>query len=140
MVPADSPRIPRVPGYSGAASPRLRISLTGLSPSAPRFPAGSAMLRPRLRLRSYNPGTRVAHAPGLGWCGFARRYFRNHWFVFSSSGYLDVSVSPGSPRALRGAGVASGGLPPFGNPAHQGYLPLRAAYRSLSRPSSPPRA
>ena len=29
---------------------------------------------------------------------------------------------------------------PFGNPRIDGYLPLRAAYRSLSRPSSPPRA
>ena len=29
---------------------------------------------------------------------------------------------------------------PFGNPRIEGYLPLTAAYRSLSRPSSPPRA
>ena len=29
---------------------------------------------------------------------------------------------------------------PFGNPRINGYLPLPAAYRSLSRPSSPPRA
>ena len=29
---------------------------------------------------------------------------------------------------------------PFGNPRVRGYLPLAAAYRSLSRPSSPPRA
>ena len=29
---------------------------------------------------------------------------------------------------------------PFGNPRIKGYLHLPAAYRSLSRPSSPPRA
>ena len=29
---------------------------------------------------------------------------------------------------------------PFGNPRVKGYLHLTAAYRSLSRPSSPPRA
>ncbi len=28
-------------------------------------------------------------------------------------------------------------VPPFGNPRVKGYWPLTAAYRSLSRPSSP---
>ena len=118
MVPADSPRIPRVPGYSGAASPMIRISLTGLSPSAAPLSSGfcyalhsasSAVLQPRAARR---------HAPGLGWCGFARRYFRNHWFVFSSSGYLDVSV----PR-VRPSKIAVPESPPAGCPirksAHQ---------------------
>ena len=30
--------------------------------------------------------------PGLGFSALARRYARNHWLVFSSSAYLDVSV------------------------------------------------
>ena len=29
---------------------------------------------------------------GLASCNFARHYFRNRWFTFFSSGYLDVSV------------------------------------------------
>ena len=59
-------------------------------------------------------------------------------FVFSSSGYLDVSVlrvcllTDDIPSVYRVA--------PFGNLRMIAYLQLPAAYRSLSRPSSPLRA
>ena len=60
-------------------------------------------------------------------------------FVFSSYGYLDVSVprvrllfEDDRPSACRVA--------PFGYPRIKGYLHLPTAFRSLSRPSSPPRA
>ena len=60
-------------------------------------------------------------------------------FIFSSYGYLDVSVphvrlpvQDGRPSTCRVA--------PFGNPGIKDYLHLPPAYRSLSRPSSPPRA
>jgi hypothetical protein len=60
-------------------------------------------------------------------------------FVFSSSGYLDVSVR----RVRLPCGIT--GLQPVGFPhseiyGYSGYLHLPVAYRSLSRPSSPPRA
>ena len=59
--------------------------------------------------------------------------------IFSSSGYLDVSVPPVCPPALsRSDRPSDGRVVPFGNPRIKGYLLLPAAYRSLSRPSSPP--
>ena len=38
------------------------------------------------------PPAPLCNGPGLGSGAFARRYLRYHWFVFFSSGYLDVSV------------------------------------------------
>ena len=64
------------------------LSYTGLSP----FPAGlsSAVL---LTLRViYAVLTPTCTHVGLGSFHFARRYFGNRKFSFSSSGYLDVSV------------------------------------------------
>ena len=120
---------------------RFRISLarTGLSPAPARlsrrfrFPDASARRRP------YNPGTRVATPPvwapprSLAATG-------GIVFTFSSCGYLDVSVPRVRLRALRGCRDRSRRVAPFGNPRIRGYLLLPAAYRSLSRPSSPPRA
>ncbi len=64
------------------------------------------------------PRTTPCDAPGLGSCAFARRYLRNHWFVFSSSGYLDVSV----PRVRPWLGQVPGSRPagcPIRKSAHQ---------------------
>ena len=60
-------------------------------------------------------------------------------FVFSSSGYLDVSVPRVRPR-ICGYLDRSRWVVPFGNLRITGYLHLPGAYRSLSRPSSPLRA
>ena len=61
-------------------------------------------------------------------------------FVFFSYGYLDVSV-PHVCLRLTPDGIASlYRVAPLGNPRIKGYLHLPVAYRSLSRPSSPPRA
>ena len=48
--------------------------------------------------------------------------------------------SPRSPLQLADNRSATCWVVPFGNPRINGYLLLNAAYRSLSRPSSPPRA
>ena len=88
--------------------------------------------------RSYNPG-RCRNNTGLGFCAFARHYLRNH-FCFLFLRVMRCFSSPGSPRALRGAAIACGGLPHSEIHGYDGYLPLAVAYRSLSRPSSPPRA
>ena len=85
------------------------------------------------------PLTTRCHASGLGSCAFARRYLRNHWIIFFSSGYLDVSV-PRVRLCIRRCRNRFRRVAPFGNPRITEYLPLRVAYRSLSRPSSPPRA
>ena len=59
--------------------------------------------------------------------------------VFSSSAYLDVSVR--RVRLLvKDVRPSTGRVAPFGNPGISTYLQLRPAYRSLSRPSSPPGA
>jgi hypothetical protein len=60
--------------------------------------------------------------------------------VFSSSGYLDVSVHRVRPPINRGDAASRHRVVPFGNLRINSYLPIPAAYRSLSRPSSPLRA
>ena len=60
-------------------------------------------------------------------------------FVFFSSGYLDVSVHRVD-SIYYGNRFFTYWVAPFGNPRIKGYLLLPAAYRSLSRPSSPLRA
>ena len=54
----------------------------------------------------------------------------NEMFQFPGFAYLHSKVCRNRFRRVA----------PFGNPRIKGYLLLRAAYRSLSRPSSPPRA
>ena len=57
---------------------------------------------------------------------------------FSSSSYLDVSVQRVSPLSCDM--TPSYRVAPFGNLRINSCLPIPAAYRSLPRPSSPPRA
>jgi hypothetical protein len=59
--------------------------------------------------------------------------------IFFSCGYLDVSV-PCVSLLKADDMVFKYWVAPFGNPRIKGYLHLPEAYRSLSRPSSPPRA
>ena len=81
---------------------------------------------------------RRRNAVGLGFSAFARRYLRNHCcFLFLR--VLRCFSSPRSPH-IRGSVSSTHWVAPFGNPRIKGHLRLPAAYRSLSRPSSPPRA
>ena len=95
------------------------------------FPSSaSAALQPR-------------HVPcdtaGLGCCAFARRYSRNRvCFLFLR--VLRCFSSPGWPHPYDDEGLFGLRVAPFGHPRFFGYLPLGAAFRSLSRPSSPPGA
>ena len=75
---------------------------------------------------------------GLGSSAFARHYLRNH-FYFLLLWVLRCFSSPRSPL-LRGDRPSTCRVAPFGNPGIKDYLHLPPAYRSLSRPSSPPRA
>ncbi len=79
------------------------------------------------------------HAAGLGSSPFARRYW-GIVLTFSSCGYLDVSVPHVRLRNIAGCRDRSRRVAPFGHPRVKGYLLLAVAFRSLSRPSSPPRA
>ena len=72
---------------------------------------------------------------GLGSSPFARHYWGNHvCFLF-----LRVLRCFSSPR-WPPTSVSARWVVPFGNPRVKGHLRLTAAYRSLSRPSSPPGA
>ena len=113
-----------------------RVARTGLSPPPARrsrrfrFPSGFAPGAP-----SY-PGT-AATAPV--WASpLSLAATPGITLVFSSSGYLDVSVPRVRPRLPAGGTHPACRVPPFGHPRISGHLRLPAAFRSLSRPSSPP--
>ena len=137
MVPADSDRISRVPPYSGPEASNNLLPVRGFHPLRPTFPGSSrsssfnlySVLQPRV--------CRNTH--GLGYYLFARHYSGNRVFFllldllrcFSSAGLLQ----PRGRCCARAQRVV-----PFGYLRIYSYLPIPAAYRSLSRPSSPPGA
>ena len=133
MVPPDSDRISLVPPYSGYCYVAIRFQILGFHDLWPNFPDRSPN-KSQSTLQSYNPGHAVtppvwALPRSLATtCGIT--------FVFSSWGYLDVSVPPVSLRHRRCIRFCRMRVSPFGNPRFIGYLHLHAAYRSLSRPSS----
>ena len=127
-------------------------------PALLRIPLGCSGLRVRdyhpLRCNFPDASTRPKHAT-------ARSYYpaiaspqmrfglfpgRSPLLGESLSYFLFLRVlrcfsSPGSPPRIGADSRPSGGwVVPFGNPRIKGHLHLPAAYRSLSRPSSPPRA
>ena len=76
---------------------------------------------------------------GLGYSAFARHYLRTHFYFL----LLWVIRCFSSPRSLTTSWCdrsSTWRVAPFGNLRVKGYLLLTVAYRSLSRPSSPPRA
>ena len=107
MVPADSRRIPRVPRYSGARSPRLRVSPRGLSPSAARLSSRFGYATPLASARVLQPRRRL-DAGGLGSCAFARHYLRNHCYFL----FLRVLRCFSSPRSPPRNARMTGSLPP----------------------------
>ena len=77
---------------------------------------------------------------GLGYSPFARHYLGNH-YLFSFPAGTKMFQFPALASIIRMDGIPSEyRVVPFGNPRIKGHLHLPAAYRSLSRPSSPPRA
>ena len=141
MVPADSRRISRVPRYSGAALAYMdRFRVRGSHPLRRRFPAPSATAP---LCRSGGPTTprgALPH-PRFGLLR-ARSPLLAQSFLFSLPAGTGKFRSPAFARpALRRPSKARAArVSPFGHPRVDGHLPLTAAFRSLSRPSSPPRA
>ena len=139
MVPADSARIPRVPAYSGAVSVSLCISPTGLSPAAAllsrRFgyaPAvhSSTVLQPRSAPKRGRFGLLRVRSPLLA----------QSLVYFSLPPGTEMFQFPGFALLYGEVPAGSRWVAPFGHLRIKGYLLLPAAFRSLSRPSSPPRA
>jgi hypothetical protein len=76
---------------------------------------------------------------GLGCSAFDRHYSRNHYcFLFLR--LMRCFSSPGLLPYCYGYHGCPWWVVPFGNLRIDSYLPIPAAYRSLSRPSSPLRA
>ena len=114
-------------------------SLTGLSPSMAGLPS-------TLLLQSVNHVCGPNPAPeGAVWA-LPRSLAATDGItvVFSSSGYLDVSVHRVSLRTPMDSVHGDTGLPcrvsPFRHPRIKAYVQLPAAFRSLSRLSSAPSA
>ena len=114
------------------------IHIRGFHPLWPDFPDGSilhtscnhAVLQPQ---SGRNP-------IGLGSSPVARHYWGNHsYFLFLR--VLRCFSSPRSPPVIKPDDRPSAcRVFPFGHPRINGHLHLPAAFRSLSRPSSPVRA
>ena len=137
MVPADSDRIPRVPPYSGYCYLTLSLPVRGCHPLWPTFPGSSCSLCVRMS-QSYNPDFAVTKPVWATSVSLATT--PEITFVFFSSCYLDVSVHRVCPSITRGVASPMQRVAPFGYPRIKSYLQIPAAFRSLSRPSSPPRA
>ena len=138
--------IPDGPGrfaQNYTCSALLRIPLWGLYLRAGDYhPLWS--LFPKCHARHHRSNSAVLQPQkcrnifGLGSSPVARHYWGNHsYFLFLK--VLRCFSSLGSPPYLGMDTCPSGRwVVPFGNPRVTGYLHLTAAYRSLSRPSSPP--
>ena len=84
---------------------------------------------------SYNPQTAVT---GWVWAlSLSLATTQEIIIIFSSSGYLDVSVL--QVRSPKGDYSSNSRVAPFRNLRITSYVPIPAAYRSLSRLSSPSR-
>ena len=114
--------------------PKSHSGYGAITPCGPPSQDGSPM-RSFAVCGSFNPAR--ASTPAV-WA--PPRSLTTTWgitVVFSSSAYLDVSVR----RVRLPCGIVlADWVAPFGHPRINGHLRLPAAFRSLSRPSSPPRA
>ena len=134
MGPVDSHRISRVPRYSGCHYNYKQKRIRGFHPLWPYFPVCSAIsftinvviLQPRL----------CRNIIGLVYSPFARHYLGNHYY-FLFLQVLRCFSSLRSPPYLIWIPLLRWVFP-FGHLRVTGYLRLTAAFRSLSRPSSPP--
>ena len=138
MVPAGSRRITRVPRYSGVryGSPRFAYGIVTLSD----VPFQTLPLA--LAVRHRGPTTPQRPEPqGFGLFPGRSPLLGESLVYFLFLQVLRCFSSLRSPPHIRVDDRPSGGrVVPFGNRRITGHLHLPDAYRSLSRPSSPPRA
>ena len=143
MVPARSHKVSRVSWYSGSRCPPRPFAygaFTLYGGTSQTLPLGSAVAS-----RGPNPG---ALAPRFGLLRFRSPLLPKSFFIFSSSGYLDVSVHRVPfPKLWIGFGmteVSSAGFPHSeirGSKPICGSPRLIAAYRVFRRllvPRHPP--
>ena len=113
------------------------FSHTGLSPSSVEL-SRSIPLTSRCHLRVLQPRC-CRNSVGLGYAAFAHHYSRYHCcFLFLR--LLRCFSSAGSPPLKADNASSMRWVAPFGYPGIKAHLQLPPAFRSLSRPSSPPGA
>ena len=86
----DSRRIPRVPRYSGYRYAAFRFTYWTITLYGHIFQ--SVLFTICIQCRGPTTPATPCDATGLGCSPFARHYWGNHSFIFSSCRYLDVSV------------------------------------------------
>ena len=122
-------------GTSDTARCYIGFRVRGFHSLRPAFPKPFCYPLAHL-LRSITPDDK---SPGLGSSPFARRYLGNRCF-FLFLRVLRCFSSPRSPCMTMDSSCSDRGMlcrvSPFGNLRIDVYVPLPAAYRSLSRPSS----
>ena len=138
MVPADSRRIPRDPRYSGCHLTPSRFTYRTITLCGSTFQM--ILFAVWISCRDPTTPTVRCHTASLGSSPFARHYWGNHC-LFSLPAGTKMFQFPAFASLLSKDDYPSGNrVVPFGNPGVNGHLHLTRAYRSLSRPSSPPRA
>ena len=116
----------------------MQVSPTGLSPSTTELSSSFGYQHTNRYWRSYNPAPALPQQR-FGLCRVRSPLLAVSLFIFSSCGYLDVSVHHVRPR-FACVPVEPARVAPFGYLRIYAHLPLPATFRSLSRPSSPPGA
>ena len=116
------------------------LRLGGCHPLWPNFPERPSRT-PSTTSWSYNPARASLHGR-FGLFPGRSPLLGESFDYFLFLGVLRCFSSPGSPpvQHIRDSRPSGGWVVPFGNRGIKGYLLLPRAYRSLSRPSSPPRA
>ena len=113
----------------------LTLRLRGSHPLWPGFPAGPARVSSAVS-RSYNPRRALPHN-GFGLFPVRSPLLGESLVYFLFLRVLRCFSSPRSLHAWHGGRPSAGRVVPFGDPRIKGHLHLHAAFRSLSRPSSP---
>ena len=114
-----------------------RASDTGLSPSA-----GALSSAPLLACLRRSRGPTTPAPPKRNGFGLVpgRSPLLGESLLFSLPAGTKMFQFPAFASSLEDDGPSVRRVVPFGDPRVKGYLHLTAAFRSLSRPSSPPRA
>ena len=128
MVPPDSHRVSRALWYSGSLLKKLRFRLRVFHPLWTPLPEHSTILV----FLNADPTTPKSKLFGLGYCNFARRYFRNH-FCFLFLQVLRWFNSLGSLVSFYIFKRPYKGFPHSDIP---GSKPVWAAHRGLSQPTT----
>ena len=138
VVPPASHRVSRVRRYSGTCRPWMDVRVRGSSPVSPAFPCRSARASMDIYAGPSTPRAQCAprfglvpvRSPLLGESRLISLPPGTEMFQFSGLPPSGICVLP----EVRGYGPPR--VRPFGDLRVKEHVPLAAAYRSLSRPSS----